>query len=212
MGITERREREKAQRRVAIIEAAERVFFSRGIEAATMDEVAEAAELSKGTLYLYFKSKEDLHLAIALRGMEMLRDRFAAASGAHEQGIDKVAAIGRAYFAFFQENPDYFEGMLFYESSEPPSDAEAGSLSECERIGDELFAITAEAVAAGVADGSIRSDVDPVQVAVALYGTATGMLQTTVLKGEKYAKEHGIDIEAAVETYFDLIDKSLRVK
>ena len=50
MGVAERREREKARRRVDIIDAAERVFFSRGVEAATMDEVAEATSSSKRTL------------------------------------------------------------------------------------------------------------------------------------------------------------------
>ena len=37
---------------------------------ATMDEIAEAAELSKGTLYLYYSSKEDLYLAVMMRGMD----------------------------------------------------------------------------------------------------------------------------------------------
>ena len=69
MGITERREREKEQRHNDIIDAAEKVFFSRGLEHATMDNVAVEAELSKGTLYLYFKSKEELYLAILLRSL-----------------------------------------------------------------------------------------------------------------------------------------------
>ena len=59
MGIAERKEREKLQRRKDIIDAAEKVFFYRGFESATMDEIAEKVELSKGTLYLYFKSKEE---------------------------------------------------------------------------------------------------------------------------------------------------------
>ena len=61
MGITERKEREKLQRREDILNAAERVFFSKGHKNSTMDDVAEEAELSKGTLYLYFKSKEGFY-------------------------------------------------------------------------------------------------------------------------------------------------------
>ena len=56
MGIAERKEREKLQRRNDIIDAAERLFFQHGFETPTMDDVAREAELSKGTLYLYFKS------------------------------------------------------------------------------------------------------------------------------------------------------------
>ncbi len=69
MGITERKEREKQRRKEDIINSAEGVFFSKGFESATMDDIAEKVELSKGTLYLYFKSKEDLHLAVALKAI-----------------------------------------------------------------------------------------------------------------------------------------------
>lgn len=55
-----RREREKAAHRKEIMDAAIRVFARRGISSATLDEVAQEAEFSKGTIYLYFSSKEDL--------------------------------------------------------------------------------------------------------------------------------------------------------
>ncbi len=63
-GMTEetlsRREREKAAHRREIMEAAVRVFARRGFAAATLDEIAQEAEFSKGALYLYFANKEDL--------------------------------------------------------------------------------------------------------------------------------------------------------
>jgi TetR/AcrR family transcriptional regulator, repressor of fatR-cypB operon len=55
-----RREREKAAHRKEIMDAAVRVFARRGISSATLDEVAQEAEFSKGAIYLYFTSKEDL--------------------------------------------------------------------------------------------------------------------------------------------------------
>ena len=76
MGIAERREREKQRRRNDILDAAEHVFFEKGLKSATMDEVAEEAELSKGTLYLYFKSKEDLYLGITERALTVLKQMF----------------------------------------------------------------------------------------------------------------------------------------
>ena len=90
MGIQERREREKEQRRNEILDAAEKVFFSKGFNNATMDEVAETAELSKGTLYLYFKNKEDLYFAITQRSMTILRSMFQDAVNQHKIGIEKV--------------------------------------------------------------------------------------------------------------------------
>ncbi|NJK86044.1 MAG: helix-turn-helix transcriptional regulator [Bacteroidales bacterium] len=79
MGISERKEREKEQRRSDIVDAAEKIFFKKGFEYATMDEIAEQAELSKGTLYLYFKSKEELLYAIHLRAMKIIKGLFESA-------------------------------------------------------------------------------------------------------------------------------------
>ena len=211
MGVSERREREKAQRRVDIIDAAERIFFEKGIETATMDEVAEAAELSKGTLYLYFKSKEDLYLAILVRGMEILKDMFEAAVAENELGVDKVGAIGRAYFQFGASHTDYFNAMLYFDSSEPPVEEE-GYANVCDELSTRLFEIVAGAVQSGIEDGSIRSDADPVRTALTLYATSTGMLQITVLKGNKIREEFDVDPATVVENYFDLVDQSLRVK
>ena len=67
MGTLDRRKREKDKRRNRIIGAAEKVLFAKGYQAATMDDVATEAELGKGTLYLYFKNKEELIIALLVR-------------------------------------------------------------------------------------------------------------------------------------------------
>lgn len=59
-GPVSRREQERARRRQEILEAAIRVFPRRGFAASTLDEVAQEAGVSKGALYLYFSSKEDI--------------------------------------------------------------------------------------------------------------------------------------------------------
>ncbi|GAB6147003.1 TetR/AcrR family transcriptional regulator [Desulfocicer niacini] len=66
MGIVERRIREKRQRRQQIMAAAELVFQERGFANATLAQIADHAEVSPGTVYLYFKSKEDIFLSIIL--------------------------------------------------------------------------------------------------------------------------------------------------
>jgi AcrR family transcriptional regulator len=60
-----RRSREDSAKRRQIIEGARAVFLPQGFDAASMGEIARKAGVSKGTLYVYFKSKEDLFEAIA---------------------------------------------------------------------------------------------------------------------------------------------------
>ena len=76
MGIHERKEREKERRREEILDAAQRVFVEKGLTTATVDDIAMAAELSKGTLYLYFESKEDIYVALMMRGLRLLYSVF----------------------------------------------------------------------------------------------------------------------------------------
>ena len=67
----QRREEEKAARRHAIIEAAKRVYSQKGFLAATIEDIAAAARVSVGAIYLYFKSKEELYVSLLFESMEM---------------------------------------------------------------------------------------------------------------------------------------------
>jgi len=82
-----RREREKIQRRQDILHAAARVFAEEGFEKANLDHIASLTELSKGALYYYFNSKEELYLSVLTEGhqcflqmIEKARDSVTARS------------------------------------------------------------------------------------------------------------------------------------
>ena len=76
MGIQERKEREKERRRQQIMVAAKRVFVEKGFAGATMEDIAREAELSAGTLYLYFKNKNELYASLTLRVLQYLNIRL----------------------------------------------------------------------------------------------------------------------------------------
>ena len=76
MGIQERKEREKERRRQQIIVAAKRVFSGKGFNKATMEDIAKEAELSPGTIYIYFKNKDELYASLSLRILKHLNIRL----------------------------------------------------------------------------------------------------------------------------------------
>ena len=117
MGISERKEREKAQKRELLIDAAEKIFFEKGYENATMDEIAEVAEYSKGTLYLYFTNKEELYIAIASRSMDIFSDIFKEELSRCKTGAEKLNAIKLTYLRFFREHPKHMQAMLYSKRS-----------------------------------------------------------------------------------------------
>ena len=72
MGVAERRQREKQARRQAILDAARECFFKDGFEATTVSQITDRVELSTGTLYLYFKNKEEIYVSILEEGLDIL--------------------------------------------------------------------------------------------------------------------------------------------
>jgi TetR/AcrR family transcriptional regulator len=211
MGIFERREREKSERREAILDAAQAVFAEKGLQRATVDEIAARAELSKGTIYLYFKSRETLFLGVDLRALTELRERFLAAAESEEVGLERVRAIGRAYFAFSQECPEYFRIMSFVDAMDVASlqNLDADPLAgECNTIGQSLIGILAESVRAGIEDGSMAADLDPLLTSALLWGQSNGLIQLYNTHKD-HMQEHGLDLEPLLPEFLRLTGRAL---
>jgi TetR/AcrR family transcriptional regulator len=116
MSIAERKEREKEQRRNDILSAAEKLFFARGYDSVTMDDIAKAVELNKATIYLYFKDKESLYFTVGLRGVTILNAWVRESEGRAVSGSEKLWEIGRAYSSFAKEYPDYNRAYNYFYS------------------------------------------------------------------------------------------------
>jgi len=209
MGTEQRRIREKQQRREDIVTAAERVFFAKGVGSTTMDEIASAAELSKGTLYLYFPSKEELYFAIVERGQAILKRMMTEAVAQEANGLDGVRQLGRAMYEFQRLHPDYFAALFHRELVHQLFSGENPRVKELRRRGEELYALALGAIRRGMTDGSIRPDIDPVMAAHCLQGFVTGLIRTLSLEREPGPNCHAISPEALMEYAFDLVTHSL---
>ena len=191
--IAERRQEEKERRRAEILDAAEEVTAGAGWDELTMDQVARRARLSRALLYVYFKDKADLMYGICERGMVLLRARFDEAVAGAPRGLDQVIALGRAYVAFSEAHPVYFDIMARCQLREvSDGDVPANELA-VEAAGDEMTALIVRVIKVGTQDGSIRSDLgDPLIAAMALWGFINGALQTVSTK-TKVLERNGVE-------------------
>jgi AcrR family transcriptional regulator len=103
------REGRRASRRAQILDGASRVFARKGFHAATTKEIAEAADVSEGTIYNYFDSKDDLLLQIMARLQEEEQRAMEIAPDKIEQALavdahDLLASVLRARQAFTVRN------------------------------------------------------------------------------------------------------------
>lgn len=210
MGTSERREREKEQRRAVIITAAEELFFTKGISNTTMDEIADKVELSKGAVYLYFKSKEELFVAIVQRGLAILHGLFKAAARRQGNGLERLRAIGDEFYRFHSEYPNYFSAIFYHEFHAAIHDGDESLSSDLLKDGEEMMELTARVIQEGIADGSIRPNVDPQTVSLILDGFLTGVIRMVSAEKDHLLKCHQVDGEELIRVAMNMIFYALK--
>jgi len=191
MGIHERKKREKQRRRNDILDAAERVFFSRGVNMATMDDVAAESELSKGTLYLYFKSKQELYLGINQRGFEILGEMFLKAIKHKKTGLEKIKAIGYAYLDFAKKHPDYYRALMYFENSGVDYSGYESVFEQLKTSGFRVLHFVRDIILEGQNDGSISGALDAEKLSFLLWGQTSGVIQIIA----KMDKHHNMELD-----------------
>jgi TetR/AcrR family transcriptional regulator len=211
MGIKERREREKLQRQNDILDAAETVFFEKGYVAAKMDDVAEQAELSKGTLYLHFKNKEELYFGLTHRALVSLRQRFQAVLNEEATGLEKVVNIGYAYHQFSIEEPESFKTIAFYEKTQLEGSEEGLDVVEkCHMEGQGASKLVAAALQQGIDDGTVSKDIEPGRMAFLLQGMSNGILQLVAREGNHMEKFELFKPEDVIDDFIELIKRAIQ--
>jgi AcrR family transcriptional regulator len=102
----------REERRLAIIEAAARLFAELGFTGCEMERVAAELKIAKGTLYLYFPSKQELFFACVDLGMQQMQAAVRTAAGTTKEPFEIISRAIRAYLAFFDEHPHYVELLI----------------------------------------------------------------------------------------------------
>jgi len=179
------------------------VFFENGFHRATVDNVAERAEVSKGTVYLYFESKETILALLLLEGLEELTGELERACAMEESlpADERLRRLGRAYLRFFEEEPEYFRLLVAmdrgrFQDSITPEVYQKVLSASLEGLG-----WVAKAVQQGVDEKTFRCR-DIQQAASVLWATMNGVLELMEhpLRREMVGVERETLYRAALET------------
>ena len=207
MATADRRQREKEQRRKEIIDTAEKLFYSKGFDNVSMDEIAESVELSKGSLYLHFKNKDSLYFAIVNKVNTEFFRLFMENLDTNASGGDQIRSMIRFLVKFIKDHREYNDMTRTY-----------GPLIWA-RMNTEYDTILAEnavayniwldhAIRQGIEDGSLRKDLDPV-----LLGVYISMISLSVVSPlpswDKGLELYGIGYEGLVDNFEKFIGPSL---
>ncbi len=172
-----RRERERDARWRLILDTAKTVFAERGFFNATVEEIAERAELAVGTLYRYFKSKEEMYVSLLFEAMEMFRRNIETAKHSGAPPNEQLRAVWNYFLAFYREQPEYYRAFMFLHNEGLRNLISPQVLQQINQRAGENFRSLGEIVQSGVAAGIFRPDLDTRGVADILWALWMGMVQ-----------------------------------
>ena len=207
MGISERRQREREQRKTEIIQAAEHLFFASGYEDVTMDDIAREVELNKATIYLYFKNKETLFATIVLRGILLLKGKYLECMEKTGARNCQGCPDGPGLLPVFAGIPglssiDPLLRIRNVFSEENPYTADIGKgYGACRTI-------LADAIREGIDDGTIRADLDPFLTSMYLMISFMGILSMED-KWKQVIEAEGFSYEQFSSEFFRFITPAI---
>lgn len=209
VGIRERKAREKERRRQQIIVAAKRVFSQKGFNKATMEDIADEAELSPGTLYLYFKNKEELYASLSLRILQYLGIRVEHVHrDAGPKPEEKLAELIEAMYDVYDFDPLTIINMFHLQSSETLKNLSPELMSQIKDLSRQSINDMARIFEEGIKAG-LFIKVHPIALADIFWSLFSGVIlwessKKIINKDKDYIKE-------TLESAFDVFSRGIRV-
>lgn len=114
MGLKERRGKEKDTRKKLILSSARSLFFQKGFNKVTVDEIAKSSELGKGSIYLYFNSKEEIYAQILLNDIDNFNRLISVLFEKESSASEMLTEFSRVYIDVFLNDSELFRILMTY--------------------------------------------------------------------------------------------------
>lgn len=189
-------------RATGILEAARKVFAKKGFHDATVDDVANAAGLAKGTVYLYYRSKQEVYLAALKFGIGRMYDVLVGEVGGVSTTEEKLRTLIAAKLAYCDENRDFFK-IYYSELGRIPTHP-GGIDSEFKALYLQQAHLVESILKEGIRKKVIRS-LRTEQTAFAISDIIRGVVTQRILGWSKSKTGQDVDF------IFDLIWKGIAV-
>jgi AcrR family transcriptional regulator len=207
MVFEKRREREKENRKSAILKAARKLFFEKGFKSVTVDSIARKAELSKGAVYLYFKSKDEIYSQILLNDIDKFHERVSGLLEGGGKASDMLIQLSSIYVDFFLKDRELFRilitFMLHANHSNLPDDLRNHIIKSTNKtdVIEKIFRY-------GIDSGEFSPSINVRQIRNAFWGLLNGIISLYIFIGSESRKEELI--MSTIKTSLDIFIKGLK--
>jgi len=163
---------QRQKKREQIVEAAALVFARRGYSGAVIAEIATQANIGKGTVYEYFKSKEDLFFAVfewfQKKTQNAARVRISSLGGS---AADRLRSLSDSLMGLWDEIQDAFVLVMEFWAASASTQMRQRFKGAFKQLYDDYRKMVSALIREGIKSGEFRAEVEPEPVAAALVGT-----------------------------------------
>ncbi len=193
-----------------ILSSAKKLFEAQGISITTVDDIAKEADCSKSTLYVYFKSKDDILNHIILEQMHLLKDAL-------QEGISRAEGFEECYFSICnslvklqEQYPVYYELILGTIRLEERDFEEKNILYDIYVVGEEINDIIEELLLRGIESGYIRKDIQVLPTIFCLWAGISETVRFADQKQKYFQMRLGMTKAEYMDYSFHMLLRSIR--
>jgi len=192
--------------RQLILEAAQKLFLENGYEKTSIRGIADAIEYSPATIYLYYKDKNELLLALHVVGFQKLRQEFSAVIATLDP-MERLVELGNLYIKFALENPELYDLMFVMQA---PIEALACK-DEGWDDGMEAFGFLKIVIQDCIKTGYFKSDRDIEITSLTIWSYMHGLIMLHLKKRmDMFEENHEMElIQASFKLFVEMIKTSL---
>lgn len=198
-------ETKKQQKHNLILSVSEELMKKDGLHSLNMNDVAKEAKLAKGTLYLYFQSREDIIAALAFKARKLLLKTFQEQVKNEKTALEKLRAIVNANYIFLIENQLYYELVSFYETNERETET-----PEMQKVIGDITKLIVSIIENGQRDNEIKESINPVTLSFSMWGMTVGIMQLLKNKSQVIESHGQLTEESIISNYLEIFINGIK--
>lgn len=208
MGIIERKKREKEIRRQQIQQAAKELCILKGLRSTTIEDIAERAELSPGTIYLYFKNKGDLFASLNLVGLQRLANEIEKIYKNRSLTVEeKILKYKDAMYNNYKRDPLLQRVIFHIQLEDTLLSIDKKTLNRLNRLAQQMMTMMANTYEDGIRKG-ITSNGHGIAHADIIWATFAGLVLWEEAKRKINPQKDFL--KTTLDRAFDIFIKGIR--
>lgn len=203
MGLHERRIKEKDNRKKLILKSARTLFFKKGFNKVTVDEIAKISELGKGSIYLYFNSKEEIYAQILLNDIDNFYQIASVLFEKKGSALELLEEFSTIYVDFFLNEGELFRILMTFMLHPDRMNLSQELNARILEANARSIDIIGKILEKGVESGEFSPQINIRQNQNAIWGLLNGVVSLFIFFGSKERRKDKINatIKSALEVF-----------